>query len=195
MPHPTPRKSQVAANAPGPSLTKFSDVRDGPDIEAALAPLTPQRADFVRHYLATGNGAEAVRRSGYNNRTPQRQAHKLLQRADVQTALAAAKKSIAAATAYDFERASTELKRATEFAYSTENATAAVRGAELLAKMHGHLSDRLDVRQSASVEFIFPSFGGPSQDRVSEQAAKTIEGTVVDGVATVMGREAGPDGA
>jgi hypothetical protein len=107
-----------------------------------------------------------------------------MKRGDVQAALDAARSAIALATAFDFQAASDQLKEGLQFARETGNATAFVRAGELLAKLHGHLSDRLDVRSNASVEFIFPSFGG-GPERMHEQAAKTLDGSVVDGVATV----------
>ncbi len=45
-----------------------------------------------------------------------------------------------------------------DFARQTGNAMAVVKAAETLAKLHGHLTDKLDVSAKGDVAFVFPAF-------------------------------------
>ena len=127
-------------------------------LDTALAALKPRMAMFTRFYLTNGgNGAAAARAAGYGGKANTRSAaYRLLKRPDVAAAVDTFKAVLAKRAAFDFERASDLLLEGVEFARATENATAFVRGAELLAKLHGHLNDKLDIRHQGDVIFAFP---------------------------------------
>jgi hypothetical protein len=127
-------------------------------LDVVLAPLRPRMAAFVRHFLTNGgNGAAAARTAGYGgNKWTRSAASRLLKRPDVAAAIDAFKAILARRAAFDFARASDTLMDGLSFAKETGNATAYVRAGELLAKLHGHLSDRVDLRHQGDVAFVFP---------------------------------------
>lgn len=105
---------------------------------------------FVEHYLVPVdgkfNGAEAARKAGYEARTANRTAVRLLKIPAVRAAIDAARAEAAAASSYTVEKCMDELGTAMEFAYKTDNASAYVRAVELRGKLSGHLVDRVDAR-------------------------------------------------
>ncbi|MER8854429.1 terminase small subunit [Mesorhizobium australicum] len=134
---------------------------DAAALEKALSPLRPKHQAWVRYYIISKNGADAARRAGYVGKEGVKAAaHRILHRPDVQAALAAFTAALAKRTVFDFDAASKKILEASEFAFKTNNATAAVRSAELLAKLHGHLNDKLQVQHRGDVAFIFPDRHG-----------------------------------
>jgi hypothetical protein len=137
------------------------------ELQAAMADLLPRQVEFVRAYLATGNGSAAARAAGYGGGRGGRffnaTAYRLLRQPKVVKALAIFKTILSRHAAFDFDRASSLFMEGLDFARSTQNATAFVRGAELLAKLHGHLTDKVDLRAAGAVAFVFPERREPAK--------------------------------
>lgn len=70
---------------------------------------------------------------------------------------------------FDFETAHNTMLAALDFARQTGNAMAVVKASETLAKLHGHLTDKLDVSAKGDVAFVFPSFA-PKPEPVTIEA-------------------------
>jgi hypothetical protein len=152
------------STVPAPLPTGLS-AADQKAFEAILAPLRPQQADFIRAFILNGrNASAAVRSTGYSGLMARAKAsgYQLMKRPEIRTALAALDSLLSRRTIYDFDKASANMVADREFAYASGNATAAVRASELLAKLHGHLNDRLDMRVQGDVAFILPPRGAPS---------------------------------
>jgi hypothetical protein len=130
------------------------------ELAALLAPLTPRRQAFVRHYIVTSNASEAARRSGYAVGNVKATAWRISSHPSVKAALEGVRQLIARRAVYSFEQASADFADAAAFAKATNNATALARSLELRAKHHGYLSDKLDVNHRGDVAFIFPDRRG-----------------------------------
>lgn len=152
-------------NLPAPDLPEVAPPDFLPDptpaeiaeVSRALAPLKHQHALFVRHYVATGRQADAARKAGYARRS-RTTAARLLKRPDVQEAIQTLRELATRRSLYDFDKVSDDLTSAIEFAYQQKNPMAVAKAVELKAKLHGMLSDRLDVRHQGDVIFQFPTF-------------------------------------
>lgn len=118
------------------------------DVQARVSLRMPRRQRFVEHYLLCGNAVVAAERAGYRGSpgTMRRTAHRVLHTPEVAAAITAARKAIATRNEFSFDTAMSQLREDRQFAIKTENATAAVRASELMAKMSGHLVDRIDAR-------------------------------------------------
>jgi phage terminase small subunit len=117
-----------------------------PDVLARIGLRNPRRQRFVEHYLLCGVAALAAQRAGYRNRRIRQTAHWLLHLPDIAAAIEAGRKALAERASFTFDRAMEQLRADRDFAIKTENATAAVRASELMAKMSGHLVERVDAR-------------------------------------------------
>ena len=131
-----------------------------PDDVAALTGL--QRAKWQRFVAAYASGstlAAAVRSAGYGCKKPMQYGQKLLQRKpEIAAALAKVRQALAERSAFTLDRAMEQLRVDREFAIETKNAAAAVRASELMAKMAGHLVERIDARVAVgfSVALFIP---------------------------------------
>jgi hypothetical protein len=126
------------------------------EITALLAPLSPRRQAWVRHFIATSNASEAARRSGYSTTNVKAVAWRISTHPTVKAALEGIRALIARRAVYSFEQASQDFADAAAFAKATNNATALARSYELRAKHHGFLKEKLDVQHQGDVAFIFP---------------------------------------
>ena len=107
--------------------------------------LRPKEALFVEHYLGGMPAYKAARAAGWVARTDgaaKTKAAKLLRRPRVVAALQEGREDLARRNAFNLDRAMQQLRDDRQFAIRTENATAAVRATELMAKMSGHLDER-----------------------------------------------------
>ena len=117
-----------------------------PDVQALITLRMPRRQAFVEQYLLTGNASLAAQRAGYRGTGIRTTARKLLRNPEVVQAIEAGRKALAERNAFTVDRAMSQLRDDRQFAVETRNATAAVRASELMAKMAGHLVDRIDAR-------------------------------------------------
>jgi hypothetical protein len=117
-----------------------------PDVLARINLRNPRRQKFVEGFLLCGNATLAAQRAGYRTRYMRRAAHDLTRIPEIAAAIAEGRKALAERASFTFDRAMEQLRADRDFAIKTENATAAVRASELMAKMSGHLVERVDAR-------------------------------------------------
>ncbi|MGN6534777.1 MAG: terminase small subunit [Mesorhizobium sp.] len=161
---PKPRKASPAAQPTVPAVADpitpagMADLTpaEQAELQALLAPLSPRRQAFVRHFITTSNASEAARRSGYAVGNVKATAWRISSHPSVKKALEGFRQLIARRAVYSFEQASADFADAAAFAKATNNATALARSLELRAKHHGFLSDKLDVRHQGDVAIFLP---------------------------------------
>lgn len=144
--------------SPAPGIPAGIRPEDAAVFQAILEPLRFKARDFVANFHTAGRVAtEAARRAGYSPKTAKAIAHKIMKRPDVQKAIHDIDALMAKATAFTFDDLSRELREASAFARETGNASALMKGIELLGKHHGHLTDRVDVRSDNRVLIVVPN--------------------------------------
>lgn len=116
--------------------------------------LSEREQKFVRELLRVGNQSEAERLAGY----PDGSAGQLMKRPLIQAALAKGREIVQKKLSYGLEQAMEQAQEAYEFALQTDNANAAVKAAELRAKLNGLLVEKIDVRQSG-FQLVIKGFG------------------------------------
>ena len=120
------------------------------ELSAALAKLSVRRQTFVHELLKGGSAAEAARRAGYAARSANTTAFKLLKLPAVVNAVEVGRRELAKRNELTLDKMVAQLQTDRQFAYDTENASAAVKASELVARLGGHLIDRKDVRLAVS---------------------------------------------
>jgi phage terminase small subunit len=108
--------------------------------------LTPKHAAFVREYLVDLNATQAAIRAGYAPGSAKQQGHRLLTDDDVSAAIAAGMQAKAQQTGITKAKVVAMALDGAERALASGNHNAYLRGVELLAKLHGHIVERRDVR-------------------------------------------------
>jgi phage terminase small subunit len=116
------------------------------DVEALSGLTRPKWQVFVATYCSGSTLAGAVQAAGYACEQPKQYASKLLKQPAIVAAVAKVRQALAERSAFTMDRAMEQLREDREFAIRTENAAAAVRASELMAKMSGHLVERIDAR-------------------------------------------------
>jgi phage terminase small subunit len=114
--------------------------------------LSFKQAAFVREYLKDFNGTQAAIRAGYSEKTAESQASTLLRNPKIGSAIRADQAKTAEITqiskAYLVEQLVWNLHQCRE----AKDRQVLVRTVDLLAKMHGHIVERRDVRIIRNVE-------------------------------------------
>lgn len=114
-------------------------------------PLTPKQLAFVREYCVDMNATQAAARAGYSEKTANEQGSRLLAHVGVKAAIAERMQPIEAKAEAKFQVTKqwiVEQAMAIAAKASTLEQMAAAKGAvELLAKLHGHIIERRDVRK------------------------------------------------
>ncbi len=114
--------------------------------------LTPKQHRFVAEYLVDANAAGAARRAGYSPKTASAIGAENLTKPAVAAAIREAQAKLEAKT--EITKAYV-VKHTVEILHGamTDRAWAAARGAaDLLARLHGHIVERKDVRVIRSIE-------------------------------------------
>jgi hypothetical protein len=163
---------------PRGSREDYALTQEPDDLAEALEPLRIHRQrEFVRRYLEGMSAGDAFLAAGYKTRNrPSTNASHLLKQPHIQAAVAAGRAALTKRSEWTFARTSKELENGIEFARQTKNATALMRGLELLGKLHGHLIDRAEVKNTGTVVFQFPN----RQELVGDRGV-TIDGELADG--------------
>ena len=124
--------------------------------------LSAKRQAFVANYLLDFNATQSAIRAGYSPRAAKVTGHRLLTDANVMSALAAGKEKQAAQTKITQDDVLRMLEReATAGDFANPN-TARIRAIELLAKIHGMLTDKVQVEQTGPPPTINVRFGKPA---------------------------------
>jgi phage terminase small subunit len=116
------------------------------DVEALSGLTRPKWQKFVAAFCSGSTLSAAVQSAGYNCKAPKQLASKLLKQPPIAEAVVKVRQALAERSAFTMDRAMEQLREDREFAIRTENAAAAVRASELMARMSGHLVDRIDAR-------------------------------------------------
>jgi phage terminase small subunit len=129
------------------------------DVEALSGLTRPKWQRFVAAYCSGSTLAASVQSAGYTCRSPKQYASKLLAQPAIAAAVTKVRQALAERQVFTMDRAMEQLKQDREFAIATDNASAAVRASELMARMSGHLIDRIDARIAVgfSVALHIPS--------------------------------------
>jgi phage terminase small subunit len=121
-----------------------------------MAELTAKQQAFVREYLVDNNATQAAIRAGYSARTANREGSRLLSKPVIQAALSIARTEMYAAVVKR-----TAITRAdgigmamlgVEGARVAEQWAAYRSSVELVAKLHGYITDKRETRVIRSVE-------------------------------------------
>lgn len=153
-----------------PSLPTAPELGRQPELSAEdartvaniLAPFKTRQQEFIRAMVAGSTPALAAKAAGYKG-IGKLTAKRLMGDPSLAKAIDDVRTVFANRALFDFTAAHDALLAALDFARKTNNATAAVRAVELLAKMHGHLTDKLDVNAKGDVAFVFPAFAPKPQ--------------------------------
>jgi hypothetical protein len=145
----------------GPTLSP-ADARRVAEI---LSPFVTRQQNFIRAVAAGSAPTQAVKVAGYSGKLTKLTAKRLLAEPAVAKAIESLRDVLANQALFDFEMAHNTLLAALDFARQAGNANAVVKAAEALAKLHGHLTDKLDVNANGGVSFVFPAFTAAQKSR------------------------------
>lgn len=116
--------------------------------------LTPRQAAFVQAYAVGDKSATAAAiAAGYSPKSARAQVYDLMRNPGVKAELEGIHERITQRTVYDAAAAFDEAGEGIELARKSGNAHALVKAVELRAKLHGLLTDRLQV-DSVSIDLI-----------------------------------------
>ena len=134
-----------------------------------MSALSAKRQAFVANYLLDFNATQAAIRAGYSPRSAPITGHRLLNDANVMAALATGREKQAAQTKITQDDVLHMLEReATAGDFASPN-TARIRAIELLAKIHGMLTDKVQVEQTGPPPTINVRFGKPAADETQQE--------------------------
>ncbi|MGH7108689.1 MAG: terminase small subunit, partial [Acetobacteraceae bacterium] len=106
---------------------------------------------FVREYLVGLNATQSAIRAGYSARTAYAAGSRLLKDAEVARAIETEQARLAERSALTRERLVSDLARMFADAMAAKNSAAAVRLADLLARLNGWIVERHQVRVIRSI--------------------------------------------
>jgi len=107
-------------------------------------PLTPKQAAFVREYLIDLCAADAARRAGYKGSNVRGTAHDLMQKPEVQAAIAAAQAKRAQRVEDSQDEVLRDLRRIGQMAEARGDFGPALRAAELRGKHLGMFREHVE---------------------------------------------------
>jgi phage terminase small subunit len=130
-----------------PTVSKAVPGITADDVQALTGLKRPKWQQFVAAHASGATLAASVVSAGYTCAKPLQYGQKLLKRKpEIAAALVKVRQALAERSAFTMDKAMEQLRDDREFAIRTENAAAAVRASELMARMSGHLVDRIDAR-------------------------------------------------
>lgn len=115
-------------------------------IRQEMADLTPKQRAFIRQYIIDRNGTQAAIRAGYSPKTAQEQASRLLSNVMIRRVLNGAEKVQAAHCEVSIERLTEQLYEDRTLARENGQPAAAVSALMGIAKLHGLLIDKKEIR-------------------------------------------------
>lgn len=122
--------------------------------------LTPRQQAFVEQFLKSGDGKAAAIAVGYKISDAASNASRILRLPKVKKMLDQARAKSIAHASYNLETAHAEMSRLLEISVNLRQMTAASRFAELKAKLHGLLVEKVDHRMLVPVSINIQGFGG-----------------------------------
>ena|ERR1039458_1721467 len=114
--------------------------------------LSPKQRRFVEEYLVDLNGTQAAIRAGYSPRTANEQAAQLLAKLSIREAVSAGKAKLTEQTAITKAWVVKEAVETYRHARGLDQPAAARGNLELIARLHGYIVERKDVRKITSFQ-------------------------------------------
>lgn len=111
-----------------------------------MADLNAKQRAFVREYLIDRNGTQAAIRAGYSAHTAQEQSSRLLSNVMIRKLVDATEQQHAARCEVSIEKLTAELYEDRELARQNGQPAAAVSALMGVAKLHGLLIDKKEIR-------------------------------------------------
>ena len=108
--------------------------------------LTDGQLAFAREYVALNNGTKAAKRAGYSEKTAHAQASRLLRNAKVVAEISRLRAFHAARLNITVDEITRKLTEDRDLAHREGQAGAAVSASSALAKLHGLMVDRREVK-------------------------------------------------
>lgn len=124
-------------------------------IKAQPKKLTPKRERFCREYSVDYNGAQAAIRAGYSKHSAKEIASELLTIPNVKARIEALQAKVAEKLNITTEFLTRELLTNHNLARETKKLNDSNRALELVAKMHGKLSEKIDIDEKIEININY----------------------------------------
>ncbi len=116
-----------------------------------MSKLNAKQERFCEEYAVDSNGAQACIRAGYSPKAAKEQASRLLTKANVRDRIAELQAQHRARLDVTVESLTAELEEARALAIKKGHASAAVQATMGIAKLHGLLIDRAEVKTTSEM--------------------------------------------
>jgi len=118
---------------------------DAGDIQEVIDNLTVRQRRFVEEYVIDYNGADSVRRAGYNTKYPARLAIEMLKHPGIKAAIDQLTVDRAKESTLKPDYVMNKIRKTIEKAETENNHNAVLRGCELLARALGMFIERKEI--------------------------------------------------
>ena len=108
--------------------------------------MNPKQQRFAEEYVVDHNATQAAKRAGYSPKTAYSQGQRLLKHVEVQTAIAAGEARLRRKTEVSISSLSEDMRENRDLALENKQAAAAQQASMGIAKLHGLLVDRSEVK-------------------------------------------------
>ncbi len=109
--------------------------------------MTPKQQRFAEEYVVDHNATQAAKRAGYSPKTAYSQGQRLLKNVEVIEAVRAKEARLRRKTEVSIRSMTEEMRENREIAIKNDQASAAVQATLGIAKLHGLLIDRKEIRK------------------------------------------------
>ena len=113
--------------------------------------MTPKQQRFAEEYVVDHNATQAAKRAGYSPKTAYSQGQRLSKNVEVQTAIAAGEARLRRKTEVSISSLSEEMRENRDLAIKNAQASAAQQASMGLAKLHGLLVERTEVKTTGDL--------------------------------------------
>ncbi len=124
---------------------------------------------FVEEYLVDHNATQAAIRAGYSAKTAYSIGHENLKKPEIAAAIAAGEARLRSKTEVSISSLSEEMRENRDLAIKNNQASAAQQASMGIAKLHGLLVERTEVKMTADMTLE------QAQDRIKEIEAELAE--------------------
>ena len=108
--------------------------------------MNPKQQRFAEEYVVDHNATQAAKRAGYSPKTAYSQGQRLLKHVEVQTAIAAEQARLRRKTEVSIRSMTEDMRENRDLAVENKQAAAAQQASMGIAKLHGLLIDRAEVK-------------------------------------------------
>ena len=134
--------------------------------------MSPKQQRFAEEYLVDHNATQAAIRAGYSEKTAYSIGHENLKKPEIAAAIAAGEARLRRKTEVSIRSMTEEMRENREIAIKNDQAGAAQQASMGIAKLHGLLVERSEVKMTADMTVE------QAQDRIKEIEAELA---VLDG--------------